>query len=256
MNNQINKLYEYWQNLAPGKKKLIQRSFLIVSALVVILFALVTAYNSDNKNIMSSYAHDSAKSSIKAKKLKFKPQVYSSDIDNVHMITPYELQNYRQTALKRGYGDNYAGYVSVPQIGLYLPILNGVNMYTLALGAAAYYPNEVQIGGAGNYVLAGHNMNTSLNVLFSRVPNIRVAKNSIIVLTDKKKNYYYHVTDKKLVRPYQPVIRGTITPTKKSVLYSDKNKKQVTLFTCNYNGTRRWVIVGQYDYEQHLKHIT
>lgn len=250
----MHNLYQYWRNLAPKKQRLIKIGFLIASIVVSVLFILVTAFNIDNQNIINSYAHDSVKSTIQAKKLKWKPKVYQSDIDNVHMITPYELQNYRKTALKRGYGDNYAGYVSVPQIGLYLPILNGVNMYTLSLGAAAYYPNEVQIGGAGNYVLAGHNMNTSLNVLFSRVPNIRVAKNSMIVLTDKKKNYYYHVTDKKLVRPYQPVIRGTITPTKKSVLYSDKNKKQVTLFTCNYNGTRRWVIIGQYDYDQRLQH--
>ncbi|MBA1392672.1 class A sortase, partial [Lactobacillus sp. XV13L] len=182
-------------------------------------------------------------------------RTYQSDIDSVRMISPSELNNYRSQALKRGYGNNYAGYISVPQIGLYLPILNGINMYTLALGAAAYYPETTSIGGAGNYVLAGHNMNTSANVLFSRVPNIRVGRNSEIILTDKVKNYHYHVIDKKLVSPYQPVIKGTNTPTSKSILYNDKTKKQVTLFTCNYNGTRRWVVIGQYDYDQHLNRL-
>ncbi|MFC0290624.1 class A sortase [Bombilactobacillus bombi] len=207
----------------------------------------------NNQKVLDSYSKVSTKSAINLKKLKLPAlaKTYPSDIDSVKMVSPSELNNYRSKSLDDGYGDNYAGYVSVPQIGLYLPILKGVNMYTLSLGAAAYYPTSTSIGGAGNYVLAGHNMNTSANVLFSRIPNIRIGRNSEIILTDKVKNYYYHVTEKKLVRPYQPVIKGTNTPTSKSVLYNDKTKKQVTLFTCNSNGTRRWVIIGQYDFETH-----
>lgn len=222
-----------------------------VAVLLLVVGGTYWAQQNHNQKILDSYSKVSDKTVIKPQKLAAKPKIYPSDIDSVKMVSPSELNNYRSKALADGYGKNYAGYVSVPQIGLYLPILNGVNMYTLALGAAAYYPTTTSIGGAGNYILAGHNMNTSANVLFSRVPNIKVGQNSQIVLTDKVKNYYYHVTEKKLVRPYQPVFKGTDTPTSKSVLYNDKTKKQVTLFTCNSNGTRRWVIVGQYDYEGH-----
>lgn len=101
----MHNLYQYWRNLATKKQRLIKIVFLAASIVVSVLLILTIAYNIDNENIIKSYAHDSVKSTIQAKKLKFKPQVYSSDIDNVHMITPYELQNYRQTALKRGYDE-------------------------------------------------------------------------------------------------------------------------------------------------------
>lgn len=232
------------------KKKWIKISVTAVSALIAVGCLFLFVKSKKEKSILDSYANASKPKAVQVAKLKSGPaKVYPSDIDNVKMVTPFELSDYRSQALSDGYGDNYAGYVSIPAIGMYLPILNGVNMYTLSLGAAAYYPTTVPIGGAGNYVLAGHNMNTSLNVLFSRVPNLVPNVHQQIILTDKVKNYYYQITDKQLVRPYQPVYKGTETPTTKSILYSDKKQRKVTLFTCNYNGTRRWVITGQFDYE-------
>lgn len=221
-----------------------RKAFLGVISTVCLVFLLFsTVQNIMNQNALGQIEH------VQKKRVNPTAETYPSKIANVRQVSPNELLQFRKKAISAGYQKNYQGYVSIPQIGMYLPILNGVNMYTLSLGAASYYPTTRKIGDYGNYVLAGHNMDTYQNVLFSRLPNVSVGKESKIILTDGNKNYYYHVTSKRIVSPRQKVYKGTATPTKDSILYNDKSKRMVTLFTCNYNGTRRIVVTGTFDYE-------
>lgn len=219
----------------------------VITGLCFIFLVVSTIHSLHSSNALTKLEK------VEKKPVNRMPADYTSDIDNVRQVSPNELLNFRKEAINKGYQKNYRGYVSIPEIGMYLPILNGVNMYALSLGAASYYPNTRTMGDYGNYVLAGHNMDTSQNVLFSRLPNVSIGKESKIILTDGSKNYYYHVISKETVSPKQKVFRGTSSPTKDSILYNDKSKKTVTLFTCNYNGSKRIVVKGDFDYETTLK---
>lgn len=219
----------------------------VITGLCFIFLVVSTIHSLHSSNALTKLE------TVAKKPVNPMPENYPSDISNVRQVSPDELLGYQKQAISKGYTRNYRGYVSIPEIGMYLPILNGVNMYTLSLGAASYYPSSRTMGDYGNYVLAGHNMDTSRNVLFSRLPSVRIGKDSQVILTDGQKNYYYHVVSKKSVSPNQKVYRGTTSPTKDSILYNDKSKKTVTLFTCNYNGSRRIAVEGIFDYETTLK---
>ncbi|WFA03818.1 class A sortase [Bacillus sp. HSf4] len=123
------------------------------------------------------------------------------------------------------------GAISIDDVDILLPILNGTNTQNLLVGATTV--NEGQIMGEGNYVLAGHHMRNH-TLLFG--PLLEVEVGTFIQITDKANIYTYQVVDKKIVKETNLSIVGkTTVPT-------------VTLITCDVAGintNKRLVIRGE-----------
>ncbi|MEH6891439.1 class A sortase [Bacillus sp. JJ864] len=121
------------------------------------------------------------------------------------------------------------GRMSIPSIGLELPILNGSTEKNLLSGAATV--KEKQEMGKGNYALAGHNMSKK-GVLFSDISKLN--KNDKVYLYDSENEYEYAV---------EQVTQ--VTPDKWEVV-EDHGKNEVTLITCTsvLDNSKRYVVSG------------
>lgn len=122
----------------------------------------------------------------------------------------------------------YQGYVSVPDIGINVPISLGVDNYNLSLGAGTMKPDQVM--GQGNYVLASHFMADDESLLFT--PLLKRGKvGQMIYLTDLNNIYAYKTTVHKIV-PANDISDSETT----------QGKPKVTLVTCNISSDRGRVI--------------
>ncbi|BDR59618.1 class A sortase [Xylocopilactobacillus apicola] len=108
------------------------------------------------------------------------------------------------------------GKMSIPSVGLKLPVLKGLDNYNLSLGAGTMKADQEM--GKGNYALAGHYM-TNQGVLFSPLKN--VSNGDYIYLTNMKRVYKYKVYYKKI-----------INKTDVNWIYDSKGEVTLTLITC------------------------
>lgn len=144
----------------------------------------------------------------------------------------------RRLALAQGVEKYPTGYVSVPSVGIFLPIFWGANNYTLSLGAAKDYYVDAEMG-KGNYVLAGHNMD-SYGVLFSNLVYVKIG--DTIKLYGKDKIYYYTVNRNKVISPYVKLVNGKAAFGTPYYLPSADETPIVTLYDCaDFGRTRRMV---------------
>lgn len=86
------------------------------------------------------------------------------------------------------------GEIVIPNIGMHLPILKGVNNPNLLLGAVTM-KNGIKMG-EGNYSLAGHYVDKK-GVLFGGLIDIEIG--SQVKTTDKEYIYEYIIYDTKIV---------------------------------------------------------
>ncbi|MFK4926967.1 class A sortase [Lactococcus garvieae] len=128
------------------------------------------------------------------------------------------------------------GVLSLPDVGIKLPILEGVTYETMMYGAGTIKRDEVM--GQGNYSLASHTIfNTYTNsiendVLFGNLINSRVGQR--IYVTDKT-NVYEYVIDKVY----------TVKDNQIEVLKDNEKKKEITLVTCtSLTGNDRLIVHG------------
>ncbi|MBQ0140293.1 MAG: class A sortase [Kurthia sp.] len=123
------------------------------------------------------------------------------------------------------------GTISVPDVGLQLPILYGVSNTNLAIGAGTM-KKDMKLG-KGNYALAGHNMNNN-TTLFS--PLTKAEKGMKMYTTNYERVYTY--TIKKIF---------IIEASQVDVIEDKENERLLTLVTCNYDGSKRLIIQGEYN---------
>ncbi|MFT8361632.1 MAG: class A sortase [Sporolactobacillus sp.] len=122
------------------------------------------------------------------------------------------------------------GQITIPSVGIQLPILKGTTSANLLGGATTMHPDQRM--GAGNYPLAGHHMREQ-NLLFG--PLMHIQKGARIVITNLKTDYVYQVAQRKIV----PETDGAIIDQTKSA--------QITLVTCD-KPTRtpnRLIVIGK-----------
>ncbi|WP_313469395.1 class A sortase [Carnobacterium sp.] len=125
---------------------------------------------------------------------------------------------------------NIVGGISVPSVGLNLPIGLGLSPSTLALTAGTMKENQVM--GKGNYALAGHHMNRS-DLLFS--PLYQAKKGDTVYLTDLDFIYKYSITDMR-----------TIEATAVEVIEDVENATILTLITCDDDGVTRLSVTANF----------
>lgn len=147
------------------------------------------------------------------------------------------MQN-REIAQDQGVDETSSSYVRVPALGISLPIFDTVNIYTLSLGAAQYFPNQVM--GQGNYVLAGHNMEIA-NLLFTNLINAQIGQKIELV---NGSNVYTYRIDK--IDTVGPSIDETSAnePVSSSLFYRHPSSPKVTLYCCTDGGQKRFVVQG------------
>lgn len=131
---------------------------------------------------------------------------------------------------------NAVGKVIIPQadVGISLPILQGIGYYNMLVGAGEQMPRSVVApGGNGNYILASHYTPWS-NILFTNLSKTKVG--SMVYVADTENVYVYQVNN---------VVLTTVNHNEFLDQPSDKDKKMITLYTClSYGSTKRWVVQG------------
>lgn len=120
---------------------------------------------------------------------------------------------------------NSIGIISVPDVNMQLPILYGISNKNLAIGAGTLKENMPM--GTGNYALAGHNVRNGRS-LFSPLTLAKVGMKAYV--TDYNKVYEYEIDDIYDVEPSQV-----------DVINNHGRKKELTLVTCSYKGTKRQI---------------
>lgn len=131
------------------------------------------------------------------------------------------------------------GIISIPTVGIKLPIYKGMTNTTLAIGAGTMKANQKM--GKDNYALAGHHM-ADPHTLFSPLSDIK--RKDKIYLTDLKNIYIYKV------RQHQ-----VIPETQGDIIDNHPKKTEITLITCasgTPGETRRIAVIGDYQKQQKL----
>lgn len=150
-------------------------------------------------------------------------------VDNIEGNT-LELNNNKENVqsekivIKKG----STGVLQIPSIGVLAQITEGSDPETLK-----YYVGVVEgssrPGQVGNYCLAAHN-----NIDTEIFRNLHKIENGALVnVYTQSKMYTYKITDKYNVKPTQT-----------EVLDKSKDKKEITLITCNYNASERVIVKG------------
>lgn len=203
------------------KKKIITN---IVMAFLVII-GLALTFNEQIKSFIVDHMQENALSQpIK----KSHPRKGQFDASKVGEVTPEDIA---KAAMKEP--TDSIGKISIPKVGLRLPIFYGMSTDNMMRGACTMRPNE-QMGMQGNYCLAGHHMMDS-QILFGPLKNVR--QGNLVYLTDGKNVFTYKVVLTDIVNEYQTFWINNIP-----------NKKLITLITCasGHEGeTRRIIIRGE-----------
>ncbi len=123
------------------------------------------------------------------------------------------------------------GMLKIDKIKLNLPILKGGSEKNLQLGLASL-DHSGQLGGLGNYAIAGHR-NRTYGRNFNRLDEVE--EGDLIEANDGENIYQYIVSEKLYVLPEETW-----------VLNSKKGEKEITLITCHPMGnpTLRLIIKG------------
>lgn len=119
----------------------------------------------------------------------------------------------------------------IPGIDSENPVREGVSKSVLS-DSLGHESETAYAGESGNCVIAGHR-NYTFGKFFNRLDEVEV--NDLIYLDSAEGTYTYTVTDIKVVEPDDL-----------SVLESDPDREQLTLYTCTpiYVATQRLVIIA------------
>lgn len=132
---------------------------------------------------------------------------------------------------------NAVGKLVIPQkdVGISLPILQGIGYYNMLIGAGEQLSRSVVgPGGIGNYILASHHTPWK-NILFTNLSNVKV--NSNIYVADNEYVYIYQVNT---------VVLTTVNHNEYLDQPTDPETRMITLYTCQeYGSPNRWVVQGK-----------
>lgn len=121
------------------------------------------------------------------------------------------------------------GKLTINQIDLVIPILEGATQTNLKIGAG-HLSGTSPIGETGNAAIAAHRSYT-YGKQFNRLPEVE--SGDLIQVETAQKKLTYKVTEKVLVKP-----------TDLSVLQNNNNETMITLITCHpmKNPTHRYIV--------------
>ncbi|MDY5435982.1 class A sortase [Peptostreptococcus porci] len=221
------------RKLKESKNKInIRLTLGIIFLLVAICLLLVKPLKSHllNENISEYESNKSKILSNASKNAKKEKKNISKGDYNFDKVERLNLQTVVNAKNKVNF-DNASGAIAIPDINLSLPIFDALNNYNLAYGAGTMKENQVM--GNGNYALAGHNYPDSPKILFS--PLVKINQGNVIYLTDFSFIYIYNTLS-----------ITTIKPTQVDVINDTDGVTELTLITCNDDGSLRHMVKATY----------
>lgn len=192
----------------------------------LILFSLICLALIFNRKVGYVITDATIKNVSKIKGEKLEP---TYDTENVQ---PYSAEAAIEAAIAAP-NVRAAGQISIPSVGMNLPIYEGTNDVHLYLGAAESRPrSETPAGSEGNYTLASHYI-ANRGSLFEPLPRVSVGDEIFVAYGH---NVYKYVVDKK----------DQIDVNESEWLDDRGKEKLITLYTCVSIDLPdlRWVVQG------------
>ncbi|MCZ3724190.1 MULTISPECIES: class A sortase [Lactobacillus] len=212
-----------------------KRKGIVITSLIVILIGILGfwKYQSDlaNQNLLNRRINAPITRKMPRATLKK---------SSIKQFTDDDLLKYRKAAFNMNLNKYPNGYLDIPSIGVYLPIYNRANNYTLSLGVGKDYFLDSEMG-QGNFVLAGHNMERP-HVLLSDLYKVKIGQK--IILHGQDRNYEYSITSKQVVSPYVKFVNGQAAAGSAFYLPKGNETPLVTVYTCAAGGATRLVVQG------------
>lgn len=160
------------------------------------------------------------------------------DIENVQ---PYSAEAAIEAALAAPHV-RAAGQISIPSVGMNLPIYEGTNDVHLYLGAAESRPrSETTAGSEGNYTLASHYI-AHYGSLFEPLPRVSIGDEVYVAYGH---NVYKYIVDRK----------EQIDISDDEWLEDKGKEKLITLYTCVSLSLpdARWIVQGHLEKSYDLR---
>ena len=123
--------------------------------------------------------------------------------------------------------DGAIGIIEIKSLDIRYPIFEGAGSTQLNLGIG-HMENTAPLCEKGNAVLAGHN-GSRRGVFFSNLSNISIGA-KVKVTNKDKVTHTYEAYETGVYGPYDETV------------YAKSEEECLTLFTCAYSGTRRFVV--------------
>ncbi|MBR6223763.1 MAG: class D sortase [Lachnospiraceae bacterium] len=123
--------------------------------------------------------------------------------------------------------DGAIGIIEIKSIDIRYPIFEGAGSTQLNLGIG-HMENTAPLCEKGNAVLAGHN-GSRRGVFFTNLSNISIGA-KVKVTNKDKVTHTYEAYETGVYGPYDETV------------YAKSEEECLTLFTCAYSGTRRFVV--------------
>lgn len=149
---------------------------------------------------------------------------------NTVELTPQEnqeqskVENVNQIVIKKG----STAVLQIETLNILAQVTEGADAETLK-NYVGVVEGSSRPGQIGNYCIAAHN-----NIDTEIFKNLhKIEEGALINVYTQSKLYTYKVTSKYNVKP-----------TQLEVLDKSKDKKEITLITCNYNATERVIVKG------------
>lgn len=156
-------------------------------------------------------------------------------------IEAFEEENEDETKKKKTTGqekedalleeEGVIGIIQIESLNLKLPIFEGADNQQLDNGIG-HLSETTELCGKGNCVLAGHN-GSRKGLFFSHLSSIQTGA-KVVITNQEKITHTYEVTETSIVGPYDSSVRA------------ETEEETLTLFTCAYHGTQRFVVRCKY----------
>lgn len=128
------------------------------------------------------------------------------------------------------------GHIRSNAINLNLPLFEGVSEEKMSYGGCTLKEGQ-ELDKNGNFAVAGHNLHTVRNVLFSQVP--RLTAGDIVEIDYHAKKAKYKVTSVTIISPYDTA------KIKDSEIEKASNKHMLSIITCTNDVKNRYLIRGE-----------
>lgn len=217
----------------PRKRKTIHAGGMIISSLLLIIVVGTVWVGLSSWNLVSEartqediIVENLPEFSIKIKQ-NIQQTVLGIDSNTIKETRVAEKELVVKKALVPNgkYYDTVA-YLSIPSLGIKYPVLAKTTTELLKVSLNKYWganPNQV-----GNFCIVGHNYND--NRFFGKLNQIKQGAEIIITEMDGEAlSYYVYQTD--MIDPYDTSCTSQLT----------NGRKEITLITCNYDGSQRFI---------------
>ena len=215
-------------------KRRLKSAAYVLFILIMTIVSLLLIFNKQVGYTITGYT---VKNTSKIKGEKLKPTYDTSQ------VKPYSAEAAVEAAAQaQSKGVRAAGQVSIPSVGINLPVYEGLNNVHLYLGAAETRPrSDIQPGQEGNYTIASHYID-SYGLLFEPLPRTKVGDSVYMAFNDKVYEYKVDHVEK-------------ITTHDESWLEDKPGEKLMTLYSCVsiYLPDERWVVQGHLEKEYDLR---